>query len=98
MGDQLRFCMSLDPLWMRLRSVSWGDHGISPEHGKELSKLLQDLAAKKEARAMKASQKLWTFVRANPSFSGPLRPYLEEIRYISEPAVKDQINDLLDLE
>jgi hypothetical protein len=77
--------------------VNWGADGISPEHGKELSKLLQDLAAKKEARAMKASQKLWSFMRANPSVCGPVRPYLEEIRDISEPAVKDEINDLLNL-
>ncbi|MFT6862339.1 MAG: hypothetical protein ACJAVK_000897, partial [Akkermansiaceae bacterium] len=56
-----------------------------------------DLAAKKEARAMKASQKLWSLIRANPIFSGPVRPYLEEIRHISEPAVRDEINDLIDL-
>jgi hypothetical protein len=46
---------------------------------------------------MKASQKLWSFMRANPSVCGPVRPYLEEIRDISEPAVKDEINDLLNL-
>jgi len=89
--------MSSDPLWKRLRFVNWGAFGISPEHGKHLSKLLQDLAAKKEARAMKASQKLWSLIRANPDFSGPVRPYLEEIRHISEPAVRDEINDLIDL-
>lgn len=96
--NELASFMSSDPLWKRLRSVNWGERGISPEHGKQLTKLLQDLAAKKEARAMKASQKLWTLMRANPSFSGPVRPYLQEIHYISEPAVKDEINDLLDLE
>ncbi len=89
--------MSIDPLWKRLRSVDWEKAGISPESGKKLTKLLQDLAAKKEVRAMKASQKLWSFVKANPSFSGPIRPYLQEIFHISEPAVRDEINDLIDL-
>ena len=47
---------------------------------------------------MKSSQKLWSLMRANPSFVGPLRSYLEEIREISEPAVRDEINDLIDLD
>ena len=89
--------MSIDPLWKRLRSVNWETRGISAENGKQLTKLLQDLAAKKEARAMKASQKLWSFVKANPSFSGPIRPYLQEIFHISEPSVRDEINDLMEL-
>jgi hypothetical protein len=89
--------MSSDPLWKRLRSINWADLEIASEDGKKLTKLLQDLAAKKEARAMKASQKLWSLVKANPSFSEPIRPYLQEIFHISEPAVRDEINDLMDL-
>ncbi len=89
--------MSAEPLWKRLRMEKWEKHGVSPEDGKVLTKLLQDLAAKKEVRAMKASQKLWTLLRANPSFSGAVRPYLQEIFHISEPAVRDEINDLIEL-
>jgi len=89
--------MSSDPLWKRLRAVNWQDHGISTEQGKELAKVLQDLAGKKEARAMKASQKLWSFIRANSSSAEALRPFLEEIRHISEPAIRDEIHELLEL-
>ena len=96
--NELVSFMSSDPLWKRLRSVDWGVRGISPKHGKELSKLLQELAAKKEARAMKASQKLWSLIKANPAFAGPVRPYLEEIWHISELAVKDEITELMNLE
>ncbi len=77
--------------------AKWEKDGISPDQGKVLTKLLQDLAAKKEARAMKASQKLWSLLRENPSFLGPIRPYLQEIFHISEPAVCDEINELMDL-
>jgi hypothetical protein len=47
---------------------------------------------------MKASQKLWSLIKANPAFTGPVRPYLEEIWHISELSVQDEITELMNLE
>ncbi len=90
-------CMSSDPLWKRLRDFDWKGIDLSGNEAKKLQKLLQDLSAKREARAMKASQDLWTFMRANPGLGISVRPFLQEIRQISEPAVQGEIDDLIGL-
>jgi hypothetical protein len=89
--------MGLDPLWKRLRDFDWRGIDLSPDEAKKIQKLLQDLSAKREARAMKASQDLWTFLRANPGLVVSLRPFLQEIWKISEPAVQGEIDDLMEL-
>lgn len=84
-----------DPLWKRLRDLDWHAAGIEEKEARSAQKLLQDLASHKEARAMKASQKLWTLLKP-PSKYGPLiEPFLLEIHKISTPAVQGEINDLL---
>ena len=94
---QLASCMNSDPLWKRLRDFDWKGADLSEKDAKKIQKLLQDLSAKREARAMKASQDLWTFMRANPGLAGSVRPFLQEIRQISEPAVQGEIDDLMGL-
>jgi len=87
--------MSSDPLWKRLRDFDWVEVNLSTKDAKKLQKIIQDLAAKREARAMKASQDLWTFLRARPGLADSVRPFFLEIRRISEPAVQAEIDDLI---
>lgn len=90
--------MSSDPLWKRLRDFDWRGASLSEKDARKIQKLLQDLSAKKEARAMKASQDLWTFMRANPGLADSVRPFLQEIWQISDPAVQGEIDDLMRLD
>ena len=90
--------MSSGPLWNRLRNFSWEDTGISVKEAKTVQKLLQDLAGKKEARAMRASQNLWSMMMKNVVVTPVIRPFLEEIRKISDSAVQREIDELLELE
>ena len=90
--------MSSDPLWKRLRNFNWEGAGISAKEAKKVQKLLQDLAGKKEARAMRASQNLWSLVKANAVVMPIIRPFLQEIRKISDAAVQSEIDELLELE
>lgn len=89
--------MSSDPLWKRLRNFDWSPTKLSVKESKEVQKLLQDLAGKKEARAMRASQNLWTLMKANAELAPVIRPFLQEIRSISESSVRGEIDDLLEL-
>lgn len=89
--------MSADPLWKRLRGFDWEGVDLLEKDARKIQKLLQDLSAKREARAMKASQDLWTFLRARPGLVASIRPFLQEIRSISEPAVQGEIDDLIGL-
>ena len=89
--------MSSDPLWKRLRNFDWESARLSVKEGKEVRKLLQDLAGKKEARAMRASQGLWSLIKANGDLGSVIRPFLNEIRKISELPVQEKIDELLDL-
>ena len=89
--------MSSDPLWKRLRNFDWEAADISGKEAKEVRKLLQDLSGKKEARAMRASQNLWRLMKANAELVQVIRPFLQEIRMISEDAVQSEIDELLEL-
>ena len=83
------------PLWQRLRKLDWTAAGIAEKEARTVQKLLQDLSSHKEARSMKASQKLWNILKP-PTKLGPiLEPFLIEIRGISTQAVKREIDDLL---
>ncbi|YCM44776.1 hypothetical protein V2O64_01930 [Verrucomicrobiaceae bacterium 227] len=90
--------MSSDPLWKRLRDFDWKSVNLTEVEAKRVQKLLQDLSAKREARAMKASQNLWTFLRTKPGLAVSLRPFFQDIRQISEPAVQGEIDDLMGLD
>lgn len=84
-----------DPLWKRLRDLDWAAAGIADQEARSVQKLIQDLSSHKEARAMRASQKLWTMLKP-PSGVGPLiDPFLREIRKISTSDVQREIDDLL---
>jgi hypothetical protein len=89
--------MSSDPLWKRLRNFDWGGAGISVKEAKKVQKLLQDLAGKKEARAMRASQNLWSLMKANVVVTPIIRPFLQEIREISDVSIQSEIDELLAL-
>jgi hypothetical protein len=95
---QIALGMSLDPLWKRLRDFDWMGVNLSGDEARKIQKLLQDLSARREVRAMKASQELWTFLRARPGLAVLVRPFLQDIRHISEPAVQGEIDDLIGLE
>ncbi|MDB4618495.1 hypothetical protein OAG53_02340 [Akkermansiaceae bacterium] len=84
-----------DPLWKRLRDLDWKATGISDKDARNVQKLLQDLSSHKEARAMKASQKLWTLLKPPAKYGSLIKPFLQEIHRISTSAVKREINDLL---
>jgi hypothetical protein len=90
--------MSSDPLWKRLRDFNWKSSNLSDQEAKKVQKLLQDLSAKREARAMKASQDLWIFLRARPGLAVSVQPFLQDIWQISVPAVQGEIDDLIGLE
>lgn len=83
------------PLWKRLRDFPWERHGVSPAEAKAVQKLMQDLASHKEARAMRASQQLWGMLKSGSELSRAVQPFLEEVRQISAPSVRSEIDDLI---
>ncbi|NWK54275.1 hypothetical protein HW115_01535 [Verrucomicrobiaceae bacterium N1E253] len=96
-----------DSLWMRLRKVDWKQYDevsetpTSPStSAKSIPRLLEQLASRKEARAMKASHALWVmFCRGDkpspPASVTPTLPFLCEILQISSPGVQCEILDIL---
>jgi hypothetical protein len=86
-----------DSLWMRLRRVRWNKYQISPAAKKQVPKMLENLASRKEPRAMKASHELWVALCSGQVYSAaePCFPFLIEIMSISEPSVKGEILDLM---
>ncbi|MDB4142354.1 hypothetical protein N9733_02695 [Akkermansiaceae bacterium] len=83
------------PLWQRLRKLDWTAAGIAEKEARSVQKLMQDLASHKEARAMKASQKLWNMLKPPTPLGPVLEPLLIEVRGISTRAVRREIDDLL---
>ncbi|MDA7518903.1 hypothetical protein N9115_02460 [bacterium] len=83
------------PLWQRLRKLDWTAAGIAEKEARSVQKLMQDLASHKEARAMKASQKLWNMLKPPTPLGPVLEPFLIEVRGISTRAVRREIDDLL---
>lgn len=80
---------------MRLRAVDWAAAGVEEKRGRKIDGLLQDLASRKEKRAMKASQDLWLLLKPGSAEGRTARPFLQEIRGISVAAVQGEIDDLL---
>ncbi|MDB4262420.1 hypothetical protein N9849_00285 [bacterium] len=83
------------PLWQRLRKLDWTAASIAEKEARSVQKLMQDLASHKEARAMKASQKLWNMLKPPTPLGPVLEPFLIEVRGISTRAVRREIDDLL---
>lgn len=85
-----------DSLWMRLREVRWEQYKTSPASKKLVPKILENLASRKEARAMKASHELWIALCSGEVFPAaePCFPFLIEILGISEVSVQGEILDL----
>lgn len=84
-----------DPLWKRLRDLDWPATGVDEKGARKVQKLLQDLSSHKEARSMKASQKLWTLLKPPCGFAKTIEPFLKEIWKISPADVQREIEDLL---
>jgi len=85
-----------DSLWMRLRRVRWGKYEISQAAKKQVPRMLENLASRKEARAMKASHELWVALCSGQIYPAaePCFPFLVEILGISEFSVQGEILDL----
>ena len=86
-----------DTLWMKLRKVRWEDFPTSPSCKKNLPRLLESLASRKESRAMKASHDVWTALCSGKVYPAAEAacPFLIDILQISEPAVQGEILDML---
>ena len=86
-----------DSLWMRLREVPWEQYQCSPVSKKPAAKILENLASRKEARAMKASHELWLALCSGQVHSAaePCLPFLIEILGISAVSVQGEILDLM---
>lgn len=84
-------------LWIRLREEQWENYEVSEGSAKRLDKVLQDLASRKRARAMKASHDVWRLLCRNGTHSAALiaLPYLVEIIEISSPDVQIEIADCI---
>ena len=86
-----------DSLWMRLREIPWGKYPTATPSKKTIPKILENLASRKESRAMKASHELWQALctgGVSPA-ARPCLPFLVEILTISGAAVQSEILDLL---
>jgi len=85
-----------DSLWMRLREVRWEKYKVSPASKKLVPKILENLASRKEARAMKASHDLWVALCSGEIYPAaePCFPFLIEILGISQVSVQGEILDL----
>jgi len=86
-----------DSLWMRLRLIPWDKYQASPKTQKQVPRLLENLASRKEPRAMKASHELWVALCSGQVYSAaePCLPFLIEILAISEISVQGEILDLM---
>ena len=86
-----------DSLGMGLRRVRWNKYEVSPAAKKQVPRMLENLASRKEARAMKASHELWVALCSGQVYSAaePCFPFLIEIMNISEPSVQSEILDLM---
>lgn len=84
-----------DALWMKIREIEWDKF---PANGNaNVPNLLKNLASRKEQRAMKASQQMWTALCGSGKIHAaaePCVPFLVEILSISTIGVQDSIIDI----
>lgn len=85
-----------DSLWMQLREVSWEKYEASPGAKKVVPKILENLASRKEARAMKASHELWVALCSGGVYpvAEPCVPFLIGIFDISSDNVQEELLDV----
>lgn len=85
-----------DSLWMRLRETSWSKYESAPASKKLIPKILENLASRKEARAMKATHDLWVALCSGGPHSAaePCLPFLMEIFDISSDSVQEELLDV----
>ena len=86
-----------DSLWMKLREVPWDQFKCNPGTDKKMAKMLENLASRKEPRAMKASHDIWAALCSGniAPAAKPSIPFLIEILSISKPGVQSEILDIL---
>ena len=86
-----------DSLWMKLREVPWEKFASNPGTDKKIPKILENLASRKEPRAMKASHELWVALCAGKiaPAAEPAIPFLAEILGICPVSVQSEILDIL---
>ena len=85
-----------DSLWMKLRKVPWEKFPANPGTDKKVAKILENMASRKEPRAMKASHELWSALCGGaiaPAAEASI-PFLAEILKISPVAVQSEILDM----
>ena len=84
-------------LWMRLREEKWENYAVAESSVDRFPKVLQDLASRKRARAMKASHDVWRMLCKGGVRSAAVVviPYLVEILEISISDVQIEICDTL---
>lgn len=86
-----------DSLWMKLRDISWDQYQCNPGTDKKMPKMLENLASRKEPRAMKASHELWAALcsgKIAPA-AKPSIPFFIEILGIAQAGVQSEILDIL---
>ena len=86
-----------DSLWMKLRKVPWDKFPANPGTDKKVSKIIENLASRKEPRAMKASHELWSALcgGAIAPAAEPSIQFLAEVLKISAVCVQSEILDVL---
>jgi len=85
-----------DSLWMKLRKVPWEKFPAHPGTDKKVPKILENLASRKEPRAMKASHELWSALCAGsiaPAAEACI-PFMADILKISTVSVQSEILDM----
>lgn len=85
-----------DAMWMKLRNVSWTEFEASPSSKKQVPRILEALASRKGARAMKAGHDIWVALCSGKVWPAaePAFPFLVEILGISQPEVQGEVLDL----
>lgn len=83
-------------MWMRLRKVPWADYEAAPASKKPVPRILEALASRKGARAMKAGHDAWVALCSTRVWPAavPAFPFLAEILGIAQPEVQGEILDL----
>ena len=82
---------------MKLREIPWDQYKCNPGTDKKAPKMLENLASRKEPRAMKASHELWAALcsgKIAPA-AKPSIPFLIEILGTSRAGVQSEILDIL---
>ncbi|BDS07243.1 hypothetical protein NT6N_22830 [Oceaniferula spumae] len=85
-----------DAMWMKLRKVPWEKYKMSPSSKKQVPRILEALASRKGARAMKAGHDMWVALCSGQVWPAaePAFPFLVDILGIAQPEVQGEVLDL----